>query len=173
MLVRYQNAKKAFWAIGSVILFSCTCGFCTLGDWSEKNSDVVVSERKKAPKSLTTKPKVTKPKVTPKGLKKGLPPKVVKKGNPEQDKLLQVRDALLKKRASGKKEKDLFRGRGPKVNLYDDDKNGSWDRAKVDLNRDDDWDEKWTVKNGDVERKVISSNKVLLWKNGAWTPKKK
>jgi len=58
------------------------------------------------------------------------------------------------------------------VNLYDDDQDGHWDRAKVDSNRDGTWDEKWTVKAGVVERKQLVNGRVFRWRDGTWVEKK-
>ena len=79
---------------------------------------------------------------------------------------------LLSERATAKKRKDVSAGQGAKVNLYDDDQDGHWDRAKVDANRDGTWDEKWTVKGGVVERKQLVNGKVFVWKAGVWVEKK-
>ena len=78
---------------------------------------------------------------------------------------------LLKDKSTGEKLKDVYDGAGPKFNLYDDDKNGSWDRAKLDRDRDDTWDEAWTVKDGVVERKNETSGQIQIFKDGAWIPK--
>lgn len=65
--------------------------------------------------------------------------------------------ARLAARAT-RKVKDLLRGQGPKVNLYAD--NGKrWSRAKVDLDRDGKWDEKWTIfPDRSVEKKVAPAD---------------
>jgi hypothetical protein len=80
---------------------------------------------------------------------------------------------VLNERASGKKAKDITGGSGPKINLYDDDQDGKWDRGKVDLDRDDTWDQKWTVKGGKLERKVEATGEVHVFEDGAWVAKKK
>lgn len=72
----------------------------------------------------------------------------------------------MAKPATGKKVKDLYRGSGPKVNLYDDDRDGTWDRAKVDVDRDGTWDEKLSRKGGRLERRVGS--KVFVHRDGRW-----
>lgn len=52
------------------------------------------------------------------------------------------------------KIKDASKGRSFKINLYSDD-GQRFNRAKVDLDRDDKWDEQWTFKpDGAVEREV-------------------
>ncbi len=84
---------------------------------------------------------------------------------------LEVAKVILEGRASGDKLKDYTRGRGPKFNLYDDDKDGRWDRAKADYDRDDTWDENWTRKGDTVERKDLKSGGIQLLEGGAWKAK--
>jgi hypothetical protein len=61
----------------------------------------------------------------------------------------------LGQQATGDKLKDAFPGPA-KVNVYA--KNGVWDRAKVDLNRDDKWDEKWWVKGATILRETSTDD---------------
>jgi len=61
----------------------------------------------------------------------------------------------LGQQANGDKLKDAFPGPA-KVNVYA--KNGLWDRAKVDFNRDDKWDEKWWVKDGKILRETSTDD---------------
>lgn len=84
------------------------------------------------------------------------------------DPLVGAARTLLSGRATGKKSKDLFGGRGPKVNLYDDDQDGRWDRAKVDVDRDDTWDEKWTRKDGQLERKDEATGARAVFMGDGW-----
>lgn len=66
--------------------------------------------------------------------------------------------------ASGK-GKDVLGASSPwKLNLYDDDKDGKWDRGKLDTNRDEVDDEKWTFKKGRWEKDGGS----LVWANNHW-----
>jgi hypothetical protein len=76
--------------------------------------------------------------------------------------------AAMGDRASAKKVKDLTRGSGPKINLYDDDRDGVWDRAKLDVDRDGTWDEKFTRKPAGIERKTDSGTFML--RGEQWTP---
>lgn len=96
-----------------------------------------------------------------------------KKASPEprksgkgSDTLNAAAKRMLSERATGKKAKDITKGSGPKINLYDDDGDGRWDRAKVDRDRDDNWDEKWTRKGDKLERKADGG--VAVFKDGAW-----
>lgn len=59
---------------------------------------------------------------------------------------------------SGGKGKDAVRGRSWKVNLYCDAGHATANRLKIDLNRDDKWDEKWTLKPDGVEREVAPAD---------------
>jgi hypothetical protein len=75
-------------------------------------------------------------------------------------------------RAKEARVKDFNRGKGPKLSLYDDDGDGRWDRAKVDHERDEVWDEKWTHKpDGTVERKSEHSGAVSVLSDGKWVGK--
>ena len=68
-------------------------------------------------------------------------------------------------KATGTQGKDIL---GPqskwKLNLYDDNGDGQWDRAKLDTNRDDIDDEKWTFKEGRWEKE--GGNEV--WIGDRW-----
>lgn len=57
---------------------------------------------------------------------------------------------------SGDKVKDAIPGRSYKVNLYQDPGETRINRLKVDLDRDEKWDEKWTFSRGkdEVKRQV-------------------
>lgn len=74
------------------------------------------------------------------------------------------------------KIKDATKGQPFKINLYSDD-NTRFNRAKVDLDRDDKWDESWTLKSqSDVERKVSPDDneqytEVYAVQNGQWVKK--
>ncbi|MBP7632529.1 hypothetical protein KBA41_00045 [Candidatus Ozemobacteraceae bacterium] len=79
---------------------------------------------------------------------------------------------------SGDKVKDAAKGRTWKVNLYKDAGESQVNRVKVDLDRDDKWDEKWTWKNGTVTREVASNDDevydrtfILDRAGKAWTPR--
>jgi hypothetical protein len=62
--------------------------------------------------------------------------------------------ARIKGSISGAKVKDAFKSEVWKANLYQDTGFSSPNRVKVDLDRDDRWDEKWTVEDGRVKREV-------------------
>lgn len=57
--------------------------------------------------------------------------------------------------ASTDKVKDAFPG-AIKVNLYHDDKSGWFNRLKIDLDRDEKWDEKWTLAGGKVLKRQVA-----------------
>lgn len=60
---------------------------------------------------------------------------------------------------SDRKQKDVTKGKPYKVNVYQDVGHDRVNRAKVDLDRDDKWDEKWTFEaDGGVTRKVAPAD---------------
>ena len=75
---------------------------------------------------------------------------------------------LLESPASGEKRKDALFGDGPKVNLYDDDQDGRWDRAKVDRDRDDTWDEKWSREGSVLSRKDVATGARSVFTGDGW-----
>lgn len=52
--------------------------------------------------------------------------------------------ARVAQNISGDKEKDAVRGKSYKVNLYKDAGQAGVNRLKIDLNRNEKWDEKWS-----------------------------
>lgn len=68
----------------------------------------------------------------------------------------QMRGILGTPSSGETKRKDLFEGRGPKINIYAED--GVWARAKVDIDRDDKWDEKWRWDSGTIYRAVSAND---------------
>ena len=53
--------------------------------------------------------------------------------------------ARIAQNIPGDKVKDAFSGRPYKVNLYKDSGQAGVNRLKIDLNRNEKWDEKWTI----------------------------
>lgn len=71
------------------------------------------------------------------------------------------------------KRKDVTSGRAFKINVYQDDGNSTANRAKVDLDRDDKWDEKWTIDGASISRQVAPSDDESYsveqtWSGTAW-----
>ncbi|MCC6214205.1 MAG: hypothetical protein IT376_05015 [Polyangiaceae bacterium] len=67
--------------------------------------------------------------------------------------------AVAARPLSGDKGKDALGPRGPKVNLYRDAGEPKVNRAKVDLDRDERWDEKWTFERaGGVKRQIAPAD---------------
>ncbi|MFT4978029.1 MAG: hypothetical protein ACI8S6_003937 [Myxococcota bacterium] len=72
------------------------------------------------------------------------------------------------------KRKDIESGKPFKINLYQDSGHTTVNRAKVDLDRDDRWDEKWTFDGTTITRQVSPSDdenysEELTWSGSAWT----
>lgn len=95
---------------------------------------------------------------------------------PVNDNLRDVDRELMSwvgKDLGSKKKKDARKGKGWKINLYQDDGNSSMNRAKVDLDRDDRWDEKWTFDGKNISRKVAPDDDENYtdeydWDGSAW-----
>ena len=71
------------------------------------------------------------------------------------------------------KKKDVTKGRAYKINLYQDAGKSSVSRAKVDLDRDEKWDEKWTFDGTNISRKVAPAddenyNQSFVWNGTEW-----
>lgn len=156
MFIRYQTVRTILIAM---VASGATVGLvlCTTAD---KKSAVP-----SAPVAVTTTPSQA-----PQPVSAGSTPPPAP-SDPNEARMLEVARVMLEQRATSDKIKDLFRGAGPKVNIYDDDKDGRWDRAKVDWNRDEVDDEKLNVKNGVLERKDEKSGQIKVFGNGAWTVK--
>src|SRR5262249_52160680 len=73
----------------------------------------------------------------------------------------------------GDKLTDAIPGHPWKVNLYKDAGQTAINRAKIDLNRNDKWDEKWSFEGGVVKRQVApaddeSYTERYMLKDGSW-----
>jgi hypothetical protein len=84
-------------------------------------------------------------------------------------------EILEKARAgiSGERVKDATAGRPYKVSLYRDAGAAGVNRLKVDLDRDDRWDEKWTLEGDEVKRQVSPADdekytEEYRLRGGAW-----
>jgi hypothetical protein len=77
----------------------------------------------------------------------------------------------------GDKIKDASKSESYKVNLYQDAGSPVMNRAKVDYDRDDKWDEKWDIAaDGSVERQVAPKDdenytETWVYRDGSWSPK--
>lgn len=157
MFIRYQTVRTV------VIALAAAGAAVGLTLWATADKEpaapvpVVASAPTTAPPVHTATPTPTTPTTAP--------------SDPREAQMAEVAKVMLEQRASSDKIKDLFRGAGPKVNIYDDDKDGRWDRAKVDWNRDEVDDEKLNVKNGVLERKDEKTGEIKVFVAGQWTPK--
>ncbi|MBL4845474.1 MAG: hypothetical protein JKY65_08115 [Planctomycetes bacterium] len=102
-----------------------------------------------------------------------------KNRDPHADPVLAAILERIEQGCSASKIKDALKGRTYKVNLYG--KNGQVVRLKVDLDRDDRWDEKWTLEApGQLEglkRQIstaddgVSYDRELIYRGGVFRPK--
>ncbi|MFY9224055.1 MAG: hypothetical protein WAQ98_15400 [Blastocatellia bacterium] len=86
--------------------------------------------------------------------------------------------AQLGQPASGDKIKDAFPNESFKVNFYREASDKTWTRLKVDLNRNEKWDEKWDLADGQLKKRQVASkddenyDQKFVWQNGKWEPEK-
>jgi hypothetical protein len=77
------------------------------------------------------------------------------------------------------KIKDAFPRETFKVNIYRDGSGSTWTRLKVDLDRDEKDDEKWTLTNGQPDKRQVSTrddgqyDREYRWRGGQWVEKSK
>ena len=73
------------------------------------------------------------------------------------------------------KLKDVSKGKPYKINVYQDEGKTSANRLKIDLNRNEKWDEKWTFDGDSIQRQVAPADdenysEVYLWNGSDWEP---
>jgi hypothetical protein len=80
--------------------------------------------------------------------------------------------------ATGDKIKDAFPRESFKVNIYADNGSATWNRLKIDYNRNERWEEKWDLENGQPAKRHVSTrdneiyDKQYRWQGGQWVEKK-
>ena len=80
--------------------------------------------------------------------------------------------------ATGEKIKDAFPRESFKVNIYRDGSSPTWTRLKIDLDRDEKDDEKWTLANGQPDKRQVSTrddgnyDREYRWRGAQWVEKK-
>ncbi len=67
------------------------------------------------------------------------------------------------------KLKDVTKGKPFKVNVYQDEGNASANRAKVDIDRDDKWDQKWTFDESGASVKIAPNDDEDYGEARRWT----
>lgn len=84
-----------------------------------------------------------------------------------------------KRTQSGDKIKDALPRESYKVNVYRDGASPTWNRVKIDYDRDEKWDEKWDLEDGRPVKKQVSTadndsyDREFRWQGGQWVEKKK
>jgi hypothetical protein len=80
--------------------------------------------------------------------------------------------------ATSDKIKDAFPRESFKVNIYRDGGSPTWTRLKIDLDRDEKDDEKWTLANGQPDKRQVSTrddgnyDREYRWRGAEWVEKK-
>ena len=83
--------------------------------------------------------------------------------------------AWAKRSISGDKQKDVSKGKRYKINVYKDAGHATVNRAKVDLDRDDKWDEKYTFDGDQVTLEIAPADdekytQTYHWTGSGWLP---
>lgn len=119
-----------------------------------------------APQSSAPQPIVSRPAVTASS----------QVDDPRRDKLI-VDYLNTHAQAIGDKAKDVLPRETFKVNLYADNGSPTWNRLKVDYNRNEKWDEKWNLTDGQPVKRHVASrddevyNLEFRWQGGRWVAK--
>lgn len=86
---------------------------------------------------------------------------------------------FLARPGSGEKVKDAFPREKYKVSVYRDGTDSNWSRIKIDYNRNEKWDEKWTLEAGQPAKRQVASKDdeqydvEYRWRGGKWEVKNK
>ncbi len=83
--------------------------------------------------------------------------------------------AWSKRSISGDKQKDVSKGKPYKINVYKDAGHSTVNRAKVDANRNDKWDEKYTFEPDRITLEIAPADdeqytQTYHWTGSAWLP---
>ncbi|MGB7922976.1 MAG: hypothetical protein WCF57_07005 [Pyrinomonadaceae bacterium] len=160
--MKYRTFRNLV-TLGGIVLLLGFCGLCgSCGYFFSKNSN---QNRNQSPsvRSTPTPSPVSTPAPSNNGLRR----------------VDQMIVDLLNKQASatGDKIKDAFPRESFKVNVYRDGSSSTWTRLKVDLDRDEKDDEKWTLANGQPDKRQVSTNddgrydREYRWRGGQWVEK--
>ncbi|MCB9788897.1 MAG: hypothetical protein H6744_19650 [Deltaproteobacteria bacterium] len=96
------------------------------------------------------------------------PPQPAAAPEPRRDPLLTLAHVLLEEPAHSALVADYLRGRGALFELTDADRDGHWDSARIDYQRDGTWDETWTREEGTAVRTLAASGDRLVLREGRW-----
>lgn len=74
-------------------------------------------------------------------------------------------------------QRDAFPQQAYRVNVYQEAGHTTPNRLEVDLNRNEKWDERWTIEGAAVKRQVAPADdenftREYVLENGSWVPKK-
>jgi hypothetical protein len=160
--MKYRTFRNLV-TLGGIVLLLGLCGLCgscarLLGSRSPKDEPPVVQ--------TTPTPAST---VTPPPSNSGLR---------REDQM--IIDLLNRQpKAASDKIKDAFPRESFKVNIYRDGSGSTWTRLKIDLDRDNKDDEKWTLTNGQPDKRQVSTrddeqyDREYRWRGGQWVEKSK
>lgn len=144
---------------GALLLSICGLSSCLLGDKSAQSEKQVNNP----PPLASTSPKANQSPVNSAG--RSADQAVVEFLNRQPN-------------ATGDRIKDAFPRESFKVNIYRDGDSQTWTRLKIDLDRDEKDDEKWTLNNGQPDKRQVSTrddgnyDREYRWRGAQWVEKK-
>lgn len=157
--MKYKTFRNLMIIFGAVVLIG-SCSFCT---YLYKSAPSPSRVAEVSPQPIVEHQPVSAPVSTPNvdalnGLRR------------IDQKVLEA----VRRPVSGDKIKDAFPSESFKINVYRDEGEASWNRVKVDYNRNEKWDEKWEFVAGQPSKRMVASkddekyDEVYRWVDGKW-----
>ena len=163
--MKYRTFRNLI-TIGGIVVLLGLCGLCGSCAHLFSQRD---SNKNQPPVARTTPTPDSSPASTPVPSNNGLR---------REDQM--IIDLLNKQStATSDKIKDAFPKEKFKVNIYRDGSGSTWTRLKLDLDRDEKDDEKWTLSAGQPDKRQVSTrddgqyDREYRWRGGQWVEKSK
>ncbi len=172
MLAGRMKQKTFLSIVGAGAIAAITGGYfaCNSGPQSETTAAAPTDESAEEPVALKSP---TPPEPVAARTPAVAPQPAAATNGPSERPADQAVMRFFNKNLGSKKRKDVSSGQPFKINVYQDAGESAANRAKIDLDRDGKWDEKWTFKGSEISRKVSTQDddnydKKYVWQKGAW-----
>jgi len=168
--MRFKTLRNFFLIPGGLLLTLALCGGLALLVSSTNCGGGDATRTSRQPERSAPQPVTTSAPATQQPRQSSSP-----EGRDEA--IIAVLDA--RRNQSGDKIKDALPRESYKVNIYRDGTSPTWNRVKIDYDRDEKWDEKWDLEAGRPAKKHVSTadddqtyDQEYRWQGGQWVPKK-